>query len=67
MSAKVSPLAPKTYAVMLDGLEIANKIPLLEKSGFVGMSTSKSAAAFTKLELETEITTSQLIGSRGAP
>lgn len=60
-------LAPKTYAVMLDGLEIANKIPLLEKSGFVGMSTSKSAASFTKLELETEITTSQLIGSRGAP
>jgi hypothetical protein len=60
-------LAPKTYAVTLDGLEIANKIPLLEKSGFVGMSTSKSAASFTKLELETETNTSQLIASRGAP
>jgi hypothetical protein len=60
-------LAPNTYAVTLDGLEIANKIPLLETSGFVGMSTSKSAASFTKLELETERTTSQMIGSRGAP
>jgi hypothetical protein len=60
-------LGLKTYAVMLDGLEIANKIPLLKKSGFVGMSTSKSAASFTKLELETEANTSQLIGSRGAP
>jgi hypothetical protein len=60
-------LGLKTYAVTLDGHEIANKIPLLEKSGFVGMSTSKSAASFTKLELETETNTTQLIGARGAP
>jgi hypothetical protein len=60
-------LGIKTYSVMLDGLEIANKIPLLEQSGFVGMSTSKSAASFSKLEIKTETGTTQLIGSRGAP
>jgi hypothetical protein len=60
-------LGAKTYAVKLDGLKIADNIPLLEPSGFVGMSTSKSAASFTKLEIKTETTTTQLIGTRGAP
>jgi hypothetical protein len=42
----------KTYAVWLDGVQLASSVPLVSSAGRIGLTTSLSRVMFTELRLE---------------